>query len=263
MRAWVAVFLAGGVLAAGPSFAAPQMLGIVTANKAIPLQCNGGICEAEISTICLQEDRQTPPRHHPYAAVDLAAFKLVAKSPAGDTVHVDLHEAAFRSERGYTAVSAKITTDHLRERGLTPVALVASAEAAFLPVPEIDDPDPINAAEIDFVMRDLNPAAKRVFADHQVAQTSITLVNRLVNGTPKRGRMTHEQRTSLWERTMGETPREAVGGGAARAADIYGYCQYRTKQGRFFSLRRCLEQRLDGFLMDLNTTYWQSVKPGS
>ena len=48
-----------------------------------------------------------------------------------------------------------------------------------------------------------------------------------------------------------------------RAADVVGYCQYRTSQGRFFSVRRCLEQRLDGMMMNLNTDYWKAVKPGS
>ena len=47
------------------------------------------------------------------------------------------------------------------------------------------------------------------------------------------------------------------------AADVVGYCQYRTSQGRFFSVRRCLEQRLDGMMMNLNTDYWKAVKPGS
>ncbi len=263
MRGLIAATIMGVVFATGSATAAPQMLGVVAAGQNATLQCDGPVCTAELSTICLQENRETPTRHYPYTAVNLDDLSLIASTESGDMVQLPLRGASFRSERGYTAVTVTIGTQDLLRQGLAPKSLVATEFAAFVPVSEAGDPNPLSDAEVDFVMRELKPASAKVFAENSTAHSAIGIVNRLVNETPRSGRMTSVNRATLWERTMGETPRESTSAGAARAADIYGYCQYRTKQGRFFSVRRCLEQRLDSFLMDLNATYWQSVTPGS
>ena len=102
-----------------------------------------------------------------------------------------------------------------------------------------------------------------MFKKHSRDYEAVRIVNRLINETPERGRMAKADREHLWQNVFGETPKESVGEGMHRAADVLGYCQYRTKMGRFFSVRRCLEDRVDGMLMDLNTEYWKAQQPGT
>ncbi len=260
----LAIALTGAMLLfTGHAAAAPQMLGVVAEGTPMQLHCVDGQCMTEISTICLQENRPTPERHHPYRAVDMSTFSVLAMDAAGREHLLPLRDATFRSERGYTAVTVSADLSGLADSGLTPVSLVAGPETAFIPVFDESDENPFSASEIEYVLGSLKPAAARVFSEHGTARDAISIVSKLVNAAPPSGRMTAERRASLWEDVMNGTPREAVGSGVKRAADVYGYCQYRTEQGRFFSVRRCLEQRLDSFLLDLNTVYWSSVKPGS
>ena len=55
----VVVFCATAA-AASAAVAAPQALLLVADGQALPLTCEGGICQAEASAICLQPDRPIP-----------------------------------------------------------------------------------------------------------------------------------------------------------------------------------------------------------
>lgn len=243
--------------------AAPQMLGVIASSSPLTLHCEGNVCKTEISTICLQAERDTPEHHQAYTAHDHAAFTLVATDRNDKTVNVELPESTFVSMRGYTAVEVSINITDLRASGLEPRALSVEGDGLLVPVAVADDPNPIAPGEVEHVLAALKPAADEVFKKHGPEYEAIRLVNRVINETPRTGRMAKTDREQLWDNTFGESARESSGIGTHRAADIVGYCQYRTKQGRFFSVRRCLEQRLDGMLMDINTEYWRSVQPGS
>ncbi len=243
--------------------AAPQLLGVVASSAPLRLHCEGDICRTEISTICLQAHRETPERYQAYTAHDPSAFSLRVVNANQDEFSVPLSEGAFQSTRGYTAVEVTIDTASLRAEGLEPVSLSVAKDGMLIPVAVADDPDPIAKDEIVHAMASLKPAAEDVFKTHSPEYEAIRLVNRLINETPMKGRMAQADREQLWDNTFGESARESSGAGAHRAADVVGACQYRTKQGKFFSVRRCLEQRLDGMLMNINTEYWRAVQPGS
>lgn len=243
--------------------AAPQILGVIASASPLRLHCDAGTCRTEVSTYCLQAERATPDRHHAYTAVDPSVFSVLAKAADGDTVRVPLMIAGIRSERGYTAAQIAFPDDFLRQRGLTPVALTVADGGVLVPTALVGDDDPIRTGEIETVVASLQPIAADVFKKHGKDYEAIRIVNRLINETPEHGRLASADRESLWQNTFGENPRESVNVGMRRAADVLGYCQYRTKQGRFFSVRRCLENRLDGMLMDINADYWRAVQPGS
>ena len=243
--------------------AAPQLLGVVASSAPLSLHCEGDICRTEISTICLQAHRETPERHQAYTAYNLSTFSLNVVNADQEQKDVPLTEGSFTSTRGYTAVEVSIDVAFLRAQGFEPVSLSVAKDGMLIPVAVADDPDPIADDEIVHAMASLKPAAEDVFKTHSPEYEAIRLVNRLLNETPLKGRMAKADRDQLWDNTFGESARESSGAGAHRAADIAGYCQYRTKQGKFFSVRRCLEQRLDGMLMNINTEYWRAVQPGS
>lgn len=243
--------------------AAPQLLGVVASSAPLNLHCEDDTCRTEISTICLQAHRETPERYQAYTAHDPSAFSLRVVNPNQDEISIPLPEGAFRSIRGYTAVEVTIDIASLRAGGFEPVSLSVTKHGMLIPVAVADDPDPIAQDEIVHAMTSLKPVAEDVFKTHSPEYEAIRLVNRLLNETPMKGRMAKADRDQLWDNTFGESARESSAVGAHRAADIVGYCQYRTKKGKFFSVRRCLEQRLDGMLMNINTEYWRAVQPGS
>jgi len=243
--------------------AAPQLLGVVATAAPLKLQCEGQTCAVELTTFCLQSERDTPDRHYVYSVHDLSKFRIVARDAAGSLTDVSLPAAKIRSERGYTSARIEFSNNHLTSRGLKAEGLKVAAGGLLVAMPVAGDPNPIRDKEIEFAMTSLQPVADRIFKLHGTEVEAIKVVSRLLSETPSSGRMAKHDRENLWQNTFNESPRESVGQGMHRAADVLGYCQYRTSQGRFFSVRRCLEQRLDGMMMNVNTDYWKAVKPGS
>lgn len=243
--------------------AAPQLLGVVATAAPLKLHCEGTICQTEISTICLQADRDTPKRFQAYSAHNPSSFELRVTTSAQTEKSIALTNGSFKAIRGFTAVEVSIDVSELRAQGYEPTSLSVAQDGMLIPIVDASDPDPIRPEEILLAMASLKPAAENVFKKHGPEYEAIRLVNQLLNETPMKGRMAKADREQLWDDTFGESARESVGAGAHRAADVAGYCQYRTKQGRFFSVRRCLEQRLDGMIMNINTEYWRAVQPGS
>lgn len=265
MRALTKTIMAAAALAAFPitANAAPQLLGVIATSQPLKLECGAETCAVELSTFCLQSERDTPGRHYVYTPHDLSVFKIVAKNDAGETSELPLSAAKVRAERGYTAARIEFSVRDLRKSGLIAKSLRVADGGVLVPMPVAGDPNPIMEGEVEHAIASLQPVANKIFKLHSTEFEAIKVVSRVLSETPTAGRLKKQDRENLWQNTFGETARESIGPGMHRAADVVGYCQYRTSQGRFFSVRRCLEQRLDGMMMNLNTDYWKAVKPGS
>ncbi|MGH6930342.1 MAG: hypothetical protein ACREEV_18635, partial [Dongiaceae bacterium] len=57
-------------LGVGSASAAPQILGIVASNGALPLACDADGCRADLSTFCLQQPRANPQPGQRYDLAD-------------------------------------------------------------------------------------------------------------------------------------------------------------------------------------------------
>lgn len=253
---------AAALMLAGPALAAPQLLGTIATLSPLGLQCEGDTCRVEVATYCMQAHRDTPERNHAYRADDLNIFKIVAKDASGRMVEKSLAKASFHAARGYTVTTLAFSRAEFVNAGLEPVGLKIAKGGVLVPVQVANDPDPIDDAEVLQAKATLLPIADRIFKKHNVDVAALRLVNKVVSEIPAHGRLSPDARENVWESTFGESPREAIGVGASEAAGVVSYCQTRTAQGRFFSMRRCLEQKLDGMLMDINTDYWKATKPG-
>ena len=67
------LFLTFGVT---QSAADPQMLGVIQTASAVPLHCSNGECDAELTSICLQEERATPTSGYRYSLHDTKTIGL-------------------------------------------------------------------------------------------------------------------------------------------------------------------------------------------
>ncbi|MBO6520940.1 MAG: hypothetical protein JJ900_06605 [Rhodospirillales bacterium] len=257
------IFAAALLVMPAAAQAAPQLLGVIATSSPLKLQCSGGTCAVELSTFCMQAERDTPGRHYVYTPHDMSVFKVVAVDGNGKQAELPVTSAKVRAERGYTAARFEFSVRDLEGRQMTAKALTVAKGGVLVPMPVPGDPDPIREGEVEHALASLQPVADRIFKLHSTEFEAIKVVSRVLSEMPATGRLPKGDRENLWENVFDETPRESVGPGMHRAADVVGYCQYRTSQGRFFSVRRCLEQRLDGMMMNINTDYWKATKPGS
>ncbi len=247
--------------AAGEAAAAPQILGVASAEDPIPLQCRDGVCAADVTTFCMQPHRDVPTPSTAYSPAG-GDFQIVLEDAAGKRHRRAAAEVRVTQVRGYTAATLAIAEDAFAAAGLRPVAVAVPRRAVLVPDAVAGDPDPIRADEVASALSVLKPLAEGVFAEHIETLQATTLINRLVNAAPAKGRMASTDRDGLWDRAIGDDPKGA-GPAGERARDVLGFCQQRTGAGAFFSVRRCLENRLDGMIMDINNSYWKALQPGS
>jgi len=240
--------------------AAPQMLGVVATAQPLKLHCAGGLCQAQVPTLCLQPKRQTPLSGHVYKPMDSSVFSVLARNGAGKTVHVPLPHAVFRVTDGYTASQVVLATSEMRSRGLTPVALTVAAGTILVPAPVPGDTDPITRAEIERVKHSLWPMAENVFKRRRHKFEAIGIVARLLNETPVAGLMAPAARKDLWRNTFGKPSWAASGKAKGLAVGALVVCQRKVAKGYDFSLRQCLENRVRDLLTDINIDYWRDVK---
>jgi len=86
----IAVSFVGRALS--PALAAPQMMGLVANNNAMPLQCQHGDCFAEFTAFCLQPEQVSPVQRTAYRLHDSAL--LVAVATTKDVREIKLEATA-------------------------------------------------------------------------------------------------------------------------------------------------------------------------
>jgi len=236
---------------------APQILAVMAVRGDVPLTCADGVCQAQLSTFCLQRARAVPAPGVRYRPAGSGALDLVLTDAKGATWRrpaADL--VAFVAGRGYTAVTARLSRARLAALGAVRAALAIASDAALLPVPMADDPTPLTAAEIAEATGPLRALGTRIVDRGGARSEAVRIVAGMVNALPPAGRVDPVRRAALWR---GTAAKEAGGAGLARAKTVYDRCLREVTQARWtFSMRRCLERRHDVLMIDLNVDYWNA-----
>ncbi len=209
----------------------------------------------------MQPHRPVPGPNAVYRAAG-EGFRLILEDAAGNMHSRPAPEVRIVKLRGYTSVTVAIAEHGAAFFGLKPVAIAIKKRSVLIPADITGDPDPIRPGEVEHALAALRPIADGIFAKHIETLQATTLINRLVNATPAQGRMTASDRGELWGQAIGDD-QSVARPAAERAKNILSFCQSGVGAGAFFSVRRCLENRLDGMMMDLNTKYWKGIEPGS
>ncbi len=265
MKRLFAVFLLITIAGISPVRAAPQVLGVIAYNDPAPMSCAMGQCWTELATVCLQKERPnplagTPYRFHGKGNVDLVitdAAGQQTRMPAADLVKVKV-------ARGFTSVRVEMTERQMRELGAAEIAVMVGEGMSLVPIEVAGDTNPITKDELAYVDEFLRPEADRWLASNDSRAQATRMVNRMINISPRVGRMSGEDRATLLTRAMGSMSDQFTTKGRARAESNFQSCRYMVEDiGRFFSMRRCLETKHDSMMLDANTEYWRAVKPGS
>lgn len=259
------ISLAFAVAARSPAHAAPQIMGLVANNSAVPLQCQRGECFAELTAFCLQPMRASPDRGTAYRLHDYGALRATATTKDGRQISLDpAHHLWIKAERSHVAVRVGMSARDMFRLGLRQVHLSVARNATLIPVAVKGDRTPLQADEIAATAGRLRDFGAGYVDREQQWMPVARLANRLINALPPGGRVSPPERQALWAKVIGpDDVAAAPAGTAQRLRAIYDGCRQAVATARRPSLRRCLESKHDSMVGTLNNAYWQAIKLGS
>lgn len=249
--------------AAPAANAAPQILAALEIQEGMPLVCEDGRCETDITTFCLQQDRDAPRLGTAYTPAAAEHFILRLTGHDGTTRDMPATQAAFASGRGFTHVRVGVSEAQLAAWGAKSARLVVARQASLIPEPVAGDPDPLSKEEIHYVTTSLRPLGEEMI-DGQPLATAARIVGRVATAiTDPRAMPTPAAVDGLWNAVLEEMGAKGTEGTAlASARSEIDRC---ARPGHYHSLagvKSCLEYRHGDLMRSLNIDYWDG-KPES
>jgi len=264
LMAVFAVPVLAGSLAASPARAEPQMLGVVQTASAVPLHCTNGNCSAELSSICLHEQRATPTSGHPYTAFNGDAISVTGTRADGSRVSLRAADVLkFAASRGFHTVRVDVPDAVRQAHGL--VALAVRVEQPLTLIPGktgADSDDPLTESNIELGAGPMRATATAIVDRNADTMHAGHVLARMIDALPRHGRADAAARAGLWDTAAaGHVPSHSKTG-VHKARTAYNRCYRQTRIGDK-NLRGCLAEAHDGLVLELNETYWDAVKAGS
>jgi hypothetical protein len=249
-----------------PAQAAPQILAALEIQEGMPFVCEGGHCTADITTFCLQQDRESPRSGTAYAPADTRHFRLRVTTRAGGVRDMPATGVSFTSGRGFTHVRAGLPARSLAAMDATDARLVVTRQASLIPEPQTGDPDPITPAEADYVTKSLRTIGKEI-VDDQPHATSARIVGRVASAiTDYRAQPEPAAVDRLWNDVLDDMAPVLDEGDTSsavmRARKEIERCARAGHHHSMAGVKSCLEYRHGDLMRDLNIDYWNR-KPGS
>ncbi len=241
--------------------AAPQVLGLVATLEPVQLQCDRGVCSAELGTICLQKHRASPAKGQRYLIHDPDAMTAAGETPDGAQVALSVDDGfTVESLRGHSAIRISAPAHLMRSLGLDSIAISVERNVALVPEPVPGDRRPQTEADIQLAAGPLLEIAGDVLAQRQERVDAARLTARMANSLPRLGRAGDAARDGVWQAAIGE--RTGQGAATEMARQAYDRCHALTRAGST-SLRNCLGTAHDIFIGRVNTEYWDRAGAGS
>ena len=262
------VSLAGGLAAMafmigiGPAAAAPQILGIVASNGALPLLCDADGCHADLSTFCLQQPRANPDLGQRYRLADRSSVTLVGTRSDGEIVRLPAAPyVSFSTERGFTSVEVVLPADRLAALGFASVAVEVARQASLVPETEANDPSPQSQDEIALALGSYRAQGSKFFDDSGEAADAIRLTNRMINALPPHQRGRTDTDGHLLDLALqSDAAAVADPAGIRLARDYHESCIVKVDVTHHIdSMRSCLEGTHDRLVGNTNVDFWRSL----
>jgi hypothetical protein len=245
----------------GNAAAAPQILGIVASNGALPLACDADGCRADLSTFCLQQSRANPQLGQRYEIADADKVTMLGTKATGETVRLPAAPfMTFASTRGFTSIEVTMSVPTMAQLGLTAVAIEVAPQASLIPTAAGNDPDPQAEDEVDLALGAYRQQGSKYFDESSEAADAIRLTNRMINGL---------QRTRQATDTDGDLIDSVLKSKAAAVADPAGIklaqsyhetCVVKVDVTHHVdSMRSCLQGSHDRLVANTNIDFWRSL----
>lgn len=252
---------------AAPAAGAPQAL-LVAAAGGVTLFCENGECSADLTTICLQPDRDMPARGTAYTVVadGDANNALVFIGRRADGTIVDLPSAVpvhIAAERQYLAVRVSVEKAALERYGIESVTARAVGYPVLAPVPVPGDARPLAAEDVAQALTTLRPVALRTLGGHEDEVAAARIMRDTANALSRKRYTRQAEHEAAWNAAQAPGARgQAISARAqAMARDAFETCDPFPQTN--FPVRRRLTERHDGVMQRINDAYWTSLKFGS
>jgi len=245
------------------ALAAPQMLGLVATERAVPFACEGPACTAELTAFCLEEQRPVPLAGRAYRLARTTGLTLVVTGRDGRTRTIPAARLVrfVATRRGIAAVRVTLDRRALARLGAARIAIRVGANVSLVPVPRQGDAAPHGPRDIARAAGPLRAIGTGVVDRAGAPIGAIRIVNRVINRLPKRGRADERSRIAAWTAATLGGAAAMPGRGQARA--LYRQCKRWTATPLTpFSLRSCLEEEHKLLVSKLNKRYWDAARPG-
>lgn len=258
-------FLFAMALAVAPlslAHAAPQILALIATDGPVALDCEGGICTAVLSSICLQRDRTPPPNGTVYEPAGLDNLTLVATSGSGATRAISAKgHVHIESARSFLGVRVSVPADIKERLGAQRLAIAVGPGVSLMPRAVAGDPSPLSDAEVAHVT---GPARDQVswIDDPNEPNTGVArMATRMLNRLPSGGSATREETERAYRETMAAHRGRP---GAEQFAKVFAQCEgQRSWAANGRTMRECVESWHDTYMTEVNVQVWQTIGAGS
>jgi len=260
------LLMAGFFLAALPvtgALAAPQALGLLATGKTpVELKCVDGVCSAEFSAFCLQQDRTVPKSGTAYRQTEGSKLSLVFTDPDGAKRTVPASGLTIRSARGFAAVVVSIPEESVKAAGATRIALSVAEASVLAPYPVANDRTPQTPGDLVTAAKQLRRIGTAPIDDGSAFSHAFRGMMAMINTLPDEPEALGSgggdvARKVLKRRTM---PAEA----RVFTTEQLEYCEVQAAGALVVGgLRACLQRQHDSLVGSLNRNYWKATKPGS
>jgi hypothetical protein len=249
------------VIALSPAQAAPQILGLIASTEPVPMTCVNGTCAAELSSVCLQQHRPTPPTRTGYRPAKGTQITLTVTGPDGVKHRLPVAAAlSFISLRQFSAVKVSLPEATVRQLGKGQAKLSVGTMASIIPVAVEGDPNPQSAGEIARYTGPLRAAAESAFKRDSDRVNATRILNQMVNRLPEKSSAGIEKVASLWQQTVGKDVTSETQKYLKHAVKD---CRETLRTGVMSDLRSCLSYHHDYLSGENTTNAWQAMNPGS
>jgi hypothetical protein len=258
----VAAVAATVPFAVGSALAAPQILGIVASNGAVPLTCDADGCRADLSTFCLQQPRANPWPGQRYDLADADTVTIVGTTASGETVRLPAAPfTTFASARGFTSVEVALPAATMAKLGLTAAAVEVARQTSLIPATAANDPDPQSADEVALALGAHRQQAGKYFDDSGEAADAIRLTNRMINDLPKHQRQATDADGHLIDTALqSDAAILADPAGIELARSYHDTCIVKVDVTHHIdSMRSCLQGTHDRLVTNTNVDFWRSL----
>jgi hypothetical protein len=248
-------------IALPPAHAAPQILGLIASNAPVPLTCEKGTCTAQLSSVCLQEHRPTPPTGTVYRPAKRTHITLTVMGADGVLRRVPVEAAlSYTSLRQFSAVKVSLPEAMVRRLGHGQVGISVGPMASIIPVAVEGDPNPQSAGEIARYTGALRAAADFAFRRDGDRVNATRVLNQMVNRLPESSDAGIEKVAALLQQSVGKNVTAGTEKFLKRAV---GDCRETLRTGVMANLRSCLSYQHDYLAGEITNNGWKAMRPGT
>lgn len=247
--------------------APPQVLGLVAHHTPVPLTCEGGTCQALVSSFCLQEHRPPPGEGQAYVPAGSGDVTLLVRKTDGSTREFSSAGLlTFVSDGHFTRTRIAMDSARLASLDATEVSVRIAPMVSLVPVTDAPIPADLAAHDKETAYGEARFTAADFFHPGKTRPDAAVTLTRMINTLPvaMTGGVDPRaidpfKRAALWSSVAESGSLAGLSSdGIARAKSELDRCGQYAEMGFKLTLRGCLESAHDRTMREVNDELWKA-----